>query len=527
MKFIHHTNSLIIQHEIFKDRFIPTRKYSVKKIKEELCVSSILTDICIDAIYGRLNISSFTIDTDKYINLLFQMNDTHKNKYRFLLNILQNTLSEYIQPVIKGYYYREIGISEPTYFTINKKLDTLIDRIFDNKSPYYVFDLNTLSYQYNPIVEYHYNNNVYTSYADILKSKKIKFGEYQTVLADIKSKTNVVYIECSGIDKQKIDFDKQYINNDNNAVLYHSSKLSLTALYKIKEYELQYGTNNKTPLHIINNILQNINSDGTYTQYYHSGLHGRLYMHGYNLQLLNEKYREYVLNEYYDVDIRAATYSILWNYAKEYGIHEDDMPTITEYVTNVDLFRQTILKDLQIYDKNVTLKYVKDILNAYAFGARMTESLVMYDINHNTKYSIPVVTNGYSLKETPLNIVTNKKVQALALELKSIAKKLIYKHTDKSGVITNCLGLKLQRGQHRLKYGVKLAHIYQGAEVRVLKTLMNYQFNGTPLIKIPNAIGLLLHDGLYIQKQIYNAICSTEPFEIFLEKKLGYTLKFS
>ena len=78
-----------------------------------------------------------------------------------------------------------------------------------------------------------------------------------------------------------------------------------------------------------------------------------------------------------------------------------------------------------------------------------------------------------------------------------------------------------------MPYGKKLSHLYQGAEVRVLETIMKYPINGKKLIDIPYAVGLLLHDGIYIKKDIVKTIDSILPLDLYIEKKLGYVLKFS
>lgn len=377
---------------------------------------------------------------------------------------------------------------------------------------------------------YEYKGCIFPSYHDIVKTLPVKFGEYAAALKAVKDITNVYSIPKSGLDSAITNiFDSRVFKhkfiNSNDICVEHTAKISLDAVKTLREYEMERAEN-KNVLHILNVIMMNANSNGTYKQQYYRSSHGRLYQHGFSMQMLNSDYRDLILHDYQDVDIKAATFSILWNYARENGIHDDKMPTLYRYTKEPDVFRATILKKLRYYDNDVTMKYVKDVLNAIAFGARFNESRVLYDIKNHTKYSIPVSLEGYENTETPLHIVSLNEITSLVEEVKYITKKLAKKFTDKSGALVNAKQL-VQEHKTRMPYGKKLSHLYQGAEVRVLETIMKYPINGKKLIDIPYAVGLLLHDGIYIKKDIVKTIDSILPLDLYIEKKLGYVLKFS
>lgn len=518
-----------IHSEIYNDRVANWRTMSVNIFRNEICACIMLTDICNEIILGNANPQRFTIDTAKYISVLAAMGASQTNLYRVVLRI-QNSLTDYFECISVGYYMKEAAVSAPTYYGVTAKLDKIIDKIITNKSSYYGYDLEKIDSGCKMEKVYEYKGCIFPSYHDIVKTLPVKFGEYAAALKAVKDITNVYSIPKSGLDSAITNifdsrvFKNKFINS-NDICVEHTAKISLDAVKTLREYEMERAEN-KNILHILNVIMTNANSNGTYKQQYYRSSHGRLYQHGFSMQMLNSDYRDLILHDYQDVDIKAATFSILWNYARENGIHDDKMPTLYRYTKEPDVFRATILKKLRYYDNDVTMKYVKDVLNAIAFGARFNESRVLYDIKNHTKYSIPVSLEGYENTETPLHIVSLNEITSLVKEVKYITKKLAKKFTDKSGALVNAKQL-VQEHKTRMPYGKKLSHLYQGAEVRVLETIMKYPINGKKLIDIPYAVGLLLHDGIYIKKDIVKTIDNILPLDLYIEKKLGYVLKFS
>ena len=518
-----------IHSEIYNDRVANWRTMSVNIFRHEICACIMLTDICNEIILGNANPQRFTIDTAKYISVLAAMGASQTNLYRVVLRI-QNSLTDYFECISVGYYMKEAAVSAPTYYAVTAKLDKIIDKIITNKSSYYGYNLEKIDSGCKMEKVYEYKGCIFPSYHDIVKTLPVKFGEYAAALKAVKDITNVYSIPKSGLDSAITNifdsrvFKNKFINS-NDICIEHTAKISLDAVKTLREYEMERAEN-KNILHILNVIMMNANSNGTYKQQYYRSSHGRLYQHGFSMQMLNSDYRDLILHDYQDVDIKAATFSILWNYARENGIHDDKMPTLYRYTKEPDVFRATILKKLRYYDNDVTMKYVKDVLNAITFGARFNESRVLYDIKNHTKYSIPVSLEGYENTETPLHIVSLNEVTSLVEEVKYITKKLVKKYTDKSGALVNAKQL-VQEHKTRMPYGKKLSHLYQGAEVRVLETIMKYPINGKKLIDIPYAVGLLLHDGIYIKKDIVKTIDSILPLDLYIEKKLGYVLKFS
>lgn len=518
-----------IHSEIYNDRVAIWRTMSVNIFRHEICACIMLTDICNEIILGNANPQRFTIDTAKYISVLAAMGASQTNLYRVVLRI-QNSLTDYFESISVGYYMKEAAVSAPTYYAVTAKLDKIIDKIITNKSSYYGYNLEKIDSGCKMEKVYEYKGCIFPSYHDIVKTIPVKFGEYAAALKAVKDITNVYSIPKSGLDSAITNifdsrvFKNKFINS-NDICVEHTAKISLDAVKTLREYEMERAEN-KNILHILNVIMMNANSNGTYKQQYYRSSHGRLYQHGFSMQMLNSDYRDLILHDYQDVDIKAATFSILWNYARENGIHDDKMPTLYRYTKEPDVFRATILKKLRYYDNDVTMKYVKDVLNAIAFGARFNEARVLFDIKNHTKYSIPVSLEGYENTETPLHIVSLNEITSLVEEVKYITKKLAKKFTDKSGALVNAKQL-VQEHKTRMPYGKKLSHLYQGAEVRVLETIMKYPINGKKLIDIPYAVGLLLHDGIYIKKDMVKTIDSILPLDLYIEKKLGYVLKFS
>lgn len=519
-----------IHSEVYNELSCQWKSMSTNAFKVEIFKCTLITDICTGIINGNIDPNSFYIDTDKYVTLLNDLNVKQTNKYRLFLRII-NELTEYFCCKSLGYCYYGINSYSYSLYYITDKLHLIIDKIILYNRQYYLYDIGTIKTGCNVKYAYKYNGKTYNSYHDITKDSKIKFGEYNKVLNKVKQSTIKTSLLETGLDDVLIEtissneYNKKYFNENNiDTCLTHVAKLSIKDLHIIKEYEKEKG-NDKNVLHIINKILCNITTDGYYVQNYYRGSHGRLYQHGLSMQLLNSEYRNLILSDYKDVDIKAATFSILWNYARESGIKDDNMKVLYEYTYDPDGFRTSILKKLQDFDSGVTLKYVKDVLNAIAFGAKIDEHRVYADIMNGTYYSIPVATKGYIKRETPLNIVGLDEVKELAETVKYITKKLVEKN-KKGNTLINCIGLK-QELKPRMQYGKKLSHLYQGAEVRVLETILGYPIDGKKLIDIPYSIGLLLHDGIYIRKNIFKEINNILPLSEYIEKKLGYVLNFS
>lgn len=522
---------IFIHSEVYADRSRSWVKMPLNKFRQEICACVMLTDICDGIMNNNLSPHRFTIDMDRYIDILQSMGLKQKHMYRIVMR-LQNSLSDYFCCNSIGYYMREIGASAPSYYYITDRMNDIIEKMILNKSSYYGYNLESIKTGCEIIKAYEYKGAIYESYHDIVKTIPMKFGEYADVLKNVKRITNVYSVPKTGLDDALTQilgvcaYKKKYFKEmHTDTCLEHTAKLSVTGLRILKEYEQEKGTDKNT-LHILNTLLVNSAPDGTYVQQYYRGTHGRLYQHGFSIQMLNKEYRELILSDYADVDIKAATFSILWNFARKNGIKDDSMPTLYEYTYDPDNFRQKILSKLQISDRYVTLKYVKDILNAIAFGARLNESRVVSDIKNKTQYSIPVMLKGYDNPETPLNIIGIDEIQKLVNEIKYITGKLVVKYSDSNNILYNSIGLK-QEQRPRMNYGKKLSHLYQGAEVQVLETILDYELNGSHLIDIPYAIGLLLHDGIYIRKNILKEINRKMPLDLYIEKKLGYSLKFS
>ena len=116
---------------------------------------------------------------------------------------------------------------------------------------------------------------------------------------------------------------------------------------------------------------------------------------------------------------------------------------------------------------------------------------------------------GYN-KTSVLNMCNTDEVQALVKELRSLGRFIIAKCTDEEkNYIINYYGNKMPLNTNP-RFGMKMAHIYQSYESAILTDLRNVVIGNQPLGCIDNAIGLYLHDGIYIHKNIVKRydVCS-------------------
>ena len=277
-------------------------------------------------------------------------------------------------------------------------------------------------------------------------------------------------------------------------------------------------------IHIKNNLVQN-----TLTMNYFRSDHGRFYAIGPSLQFVSKKYRDRILSDYTAIDINAATFSILYNYAVKLGYDKSKLLTIYEYKINSKKFRENIYRELKISDKLLDPEYVKQVLNALAFGANLNETLVLQDIQRGTRKTIPTQIDGWYNPETPLNIVVNEKVIALKSELSELMTFLNNEHKVRDNNQLYLINSSLQKMvvNNRVSRGKKLAHIYQSAESEILLTIINSIYKKKKLLDNFGAIGLLLHDGVYIKNDIFEKLGGTDYFEKLIFDTFEYSLSIT
>lgn len=454
-----------------------SKKY-INAILKCVVLTSLVHRICTH----EIDDGCFMFHYDFFKTIYEELNLSTKNfANNFKRNIL-NQLTEYIECTSTGFYIRATEDYMPSHYRITDKFRFFIDKY---------------------------------------KSEGVQY--YKASITEILMKHRNIFTQAKMEDPDRLT--KKYDYNyqaPKKYDLYHTSQLNYNELIKI-----QHEVDLYDPAWLIcDGILELMPTrDGRLTQYYHTSPSGRYYQSGYSLQLLSKEYRGRVLSDYVDVDMKACAYFILYNLARQ-NQYEGDLTYLNRMIADPDGYRKSVYERLKAYDRKVTYSYVKTVFTSIAYGARCYEKVVENDLKHKHHHSVPVRTDGYSKKDTPLELVKMEEVSMLKKEIERLGNFLVKKYTDQNGYITNA-SKKILNAKNKSK-GESLAHIVQGAEAYLLSTLLNYKIDDCPIKYLPFGIGLLLHDGLYLKKEFFKKIQGDglPSFAEYLEEKTGFLMKF-
>ena len=253
---------------------------------------------------------------------------------------------------------------------------------------------------------------------------------------------------------------------------------------------------------------------------YFQSKQGRHYAMGSAAQLFPKELRERIFSDYVAVDMECSIFSLYKNLAKKYG-YKKNTPQLDELIRDRKMYRQNFVSPLLPYDG------VKTILTAIAYGAIVDIYNMYMDINNscNCYRKSSLLYCGYD-KTSVLNMCNREEIIELTKELRSVGRFIISKCTDKEKkCIVNLCGNELSL-KKRKNFGVKMAHIYQSYEAAILMELRNVMIGDTPLKSISNGIGLYLHDGIYVRKDIIKKYDLCEMFSKKVKEVFDFDIKY-
>ena len=257
-----------------------------------------------------------------------------------------------------------------------------------------------------------------------------------------------------------------------------------------------------------------------------------------NIQNLNKELRKIVLSKYQSVDMNCGVYSILLNIGKLNG-YNGKTTEIEQMVSDKKTYRKSLVDE----ELGITLSDVKEKLTMISFGCKMNPEKMLVSSEYeffygNDEFIRPYHTALYK-NEDPERMVNiskwcNKpKVIELHNEIESLGKFMIQKYIrvnkDNTKTLHNCIGKTIEINKKtRNTFGTKLAFIYQSEESRVLKSIYdNFKVGKRKLKHIRGAIGLLLHDGIYIHKDIIKKFDDiSEKMSEYVKNAFGYDIKY-
>jgi hypothetical protein len=480
---------------------------------------------------------------------LFETKSKYPKSAFQVSSLLRETfLARFLSTVSTGFCVKSSNRSQGTTYKVTPSFLNFCNKVEQNKE-ITIIDFNTIKKYKVPFVTSTsftcvYDGNEWQAnsvneisrdiYRDIKKSKcGVSYKEVHSYVCENYKRVVTVtpLLEVATISVRKEDSDLyqepkalSFVDETEkpfDVVTSHVAKVDLNEIYQLMDSCLITPQERKC----LRDIIKQSDTDGRIVFKYRRTAHGRMYMRGYSIQMLPSWIRKRVLSSYKEVDISSAIYSIVYNHAKKEGIQDSDIPLIKKIAENPHEFREKLHTQYVEYDSSLTIDYVKTFLIAVAYGANVDHKYVAFDYIKDKK-SIPFTIEGYSNSEVPLFICQDDRIIQLRNEIVYVTKTLCNKRKFKKESCTylpNEFGqnIQLTRGT---SIGRKLAHIYQAVENQILIELMNITNNNGSSAK--DFIGLLLHDGIWIEKSFLENI-TEEDFSKHIFNTLGYNLKFS
>ena len=253
---------------------------------------------------------------------------------------------------------------------------------------------------------------------------------------------------------------------------------------------------------------------------YFQSKQGRHYVQGSAIQLFPKELRDRVLSEYVAVDMECSIFSLYKNLGKKFG-YKKETPQIDEIIRDRRAYRERFVSSRLPYEG------VKTVLTAIAYGAIVDVYNMYMSINEGWRCfrRSSLLNCGYD-KTSVMNMCNTDEIQALVKELRSLGRFIISKCTNKEkkcivNLCGNALSLKTRKN-----FGTKMAHVYQSYEAAILMELRNVEIGNIPLGCIKNGIGLFLHDGMYVHKNIIKKYDLCKMFSQRIKEVFNFDISY-
>ena len=279
---------------------------------------------------------------------------------------------------------------------------------------------------------------------------------------------------------------------------------------------------------------------------------GRFYTAGSCIQNMPKELRKLVFSEYKSVDMNCGVYSLMLNIGKKLN-YKGNVSEIEKMVKDRKAYRMNLVDE----KLGITYEDVKEKLTMISFGCKLDPEKMMetsyreayydyYGINPNTgveyysngKRYIPYHSCLYRKCEPQrmINIAKwcNKpEVVELHNEINKLGKFILKKYTKKNSngknILVNGMGNIIEFDKSsRHSFGQKLAFIYQCEESIVLKSILdNFKIGRKKAGNIKGGIGLLLHDAVYIHKDLLKKHKNIEEkMSEYVKGAFGYDIRY-
>lgn len=253
---------------------------------------------------------------------------------------------------------------------------------------------------------------------------------------------------------------------------------------------------------------------------YFQSRQGRHYVQSSSVQLFPKELRERIFSDYVAIDMECSIFSLYKNLGKKYG-YKKLTPQIDELIRNRRAYRERFVSSRLPYEG------VKTVLTAIAYGAIVDVYNMYMEINdaYRCRRKSSLLSCGYD-RSAVLDMCNTSDIENLVKELRSMGRFIISKCTDdEKQCIINFYNTPLSI-KTKKTFGVKMAHIYQSYESAILMELRNVEIEGFPLGCIDGAIGLFLHDGLYVRKNIVDKYNLCEMFSDRIKEVFNFDISY-
>ena len=287
---------------------------------------------------------------------------------------------------------------------------------------------------------------------------------------------------------------------------------------------------------------------GVYASTYRRSVHGRYYGSGNSLQMLPKWLRKELFGKYYvEADIGSAIVAIVASEAKAGG-YSESLGELEEMLNDKTAYRQALAME----ENGIGIEEVKRMTTMIGYGCRCNPELMAseaewlwlvdthgIDETAADAWTTRARTALFSGVEDPnekmaiAEWASSEKVVRFREQLRAAGSFVIGRNTFRIGdstVVRNAWGtdLVIPKGR-RLSFGGKLAHIYQGAESKLLWTIWDrFEVGGRRLRDIEGGFGLFIHDGFGIRRDLAERLGDpAKALRDFAKRELGLNVTYS
>ena len=499
---------------------------SFKIIRSMLCEMTIITKLAYT--YHMTGIETYEI-SPYYFESLYQSKSLKefyedKTSSMIFINVLRRSkfMKDYL--VIDSFGRTSLNNNIISYvctkYTVTDKLKELASKFSESQSLFSI-DINVFD---DDLLQHKKAYIVGSKEFDTLLKARAFCKSNNVSIEKISSKTAIdkIFSNCSYQTSEEINKKSCKITEEEypfSIDLHHTVKLNRKALVDmINDINLYATYGNSIATEIIKMYERTTDDNPFYDLNYHKTTSGRYYCMCSPIQMFPRKLRESILSEYAEVDMKSSVFSLYYNLANKFK-YTGNLKQITDIIVDPKKYRMKFVNESISYDD------AKTVLTAIAYGAKGdVYNMFMQMYEPSMAFHKSCLLNISVDQSRVFEMVSTSEIQDLIKEIRQLGN-FLFKKMNCDNAIINAYGNPLQLSK-RPSFGAKLAHIMQSYESKILMELSKYKIDGYEIRHIPNGIGLYLHDGIYINKELIKNTDICLEFHNLVDRELGFDVNY-